>query len=56
MLHEGGETAGQTDGHKHMKKLIVDFRNFTNAPKNESRFIKACRQTLLLNRATKTQK
>ena len=29
----------RTEGQTHMTKLIVAFRNFANAPKNESRVV-----------------
>jgi hypothetical protein len=31
-----GQTDGRTDGRTDMTKLVIGFRNFANAPKNES--------------------
>jgi len=32
LLHVGGRVGERTDGQTHMTKLIVAFRNFSNAP------------------------
>jgi len=34
-FHADGRTDGRTDGEIDMKKLILAFRNYENAPKNE---------------------
>jgi Fe-S-cluster formation regulator IscX/YfhJ len=36
LFHADGRTDGRTDRQTDMTKLIVAFRNFANAPKNDS--------------------
>jgi hypothetical protein len=37
LFHADRQTDGRTEGQTDMTKLTVTFRNFANAPKNETR-------------------